>query len=132
MKNALLLLLLFSFQFVWAQDADKILGKWQSDDGQVTMEVTKSGQKYVGKIIAATNESAKDTKNPDPKLRSRSIIGIEILSNLVYTNGLWKGEIYTPKRGVSANCEVRLLPNGTMEIKASKYGQTQKRIWKRL
>jgi uncharacterized protein (DUF2147 family) len=133
MKNTCLLLFLFFSQFAWAQDADQILGQWQSEDGEATIEITKSGQKYVGKIIAiGSGQATKDIKNPDPKLRNRPIIGIEILSDLIYASGKWKGKAYAPKRGMSTNCEVKLLSINAMELKASKYGYSQKKIWKRL
>ena len=57
--------------------AQDVIGKWKLEDGTAIVEVYKSGDVYNGKIVwlsEPTEEDgtpAKDSNNPDPKLRSR-------------------------------------------------------------
>ncbi len=77
------------------------------------MEVTEKDGRYVGTIIYLipekyeNGEAPKDSKNPDEKLRDRSMVGIQILSGLNYVaaDKEWQdGKIYDPKSGKSYDC----------------------------
>ncbi|MGJ1265623.1 DUF2147 domain-containing protein [Sphingobacterium spiritivorum] len=73
-----------------------MLGTWEADKKDVIIEIFKQGDKYFGKYIWGKPivesdgvTSKKDLKNPDPKLRSRDLIGITSLTGLK-----WDGEEY--------------------------------------
>lgn len=115
-----------------AVDGDSILGKWlsPSDVGSAQVDVYKNGSKYFGKIVwlekpvfsekdPLAGQAKVDRRNPDPKLRSRPVMGLVILENLEYGgNGEWKnGTIYAPDKGKTYKCKAELGPDGVLHFR---------------
>jgi uncharacterized protein (DUF2147 family) len=108
---ALMLCILISEAF--AQEAKKINGIWWNEEKTSKVEVSEVNGKFVGTVISIIPEKwvngapEKDTKNPDEKLRSRSVVGIQILSGLKFNSAdkEWQGgSIYDPKNGKTYDC----------------------------
>ncbi len=86
---------------------EDILGTWLSEDKEVKIQIYQKGKAYAGKIVwfkqgKDTGKLPYDVKNPDPSLRSRKILNLEILSGFVYQSQSqkWtKGQIYHPQQG---------------------------------
>lgn len=140
MKRIVLLLLTLGFlNNIQAQEpSDKIIGIWLNEDNTNKIEIYNAGNSYSGKIVwLSTSESnpklqPKDKNNPDTKLRNRNILGMEIITGLQHSNGKWvNGTIYSPKKGIYANCKVELLSNQQLKIIVSKSGFTKTQIWTR-
>jgi uncharacterized protein (DUF2147 family) len=97
---------------VFAQD---VIGKWKLEDGTAIVEVYKSGDVYNGKIVwlekptEADGTPAKDDNNPDPKLRKREILGLNMLHGLKKDGGKYSGgKIYDPGNGKTYNCSMQV------------------------
>lgn len=95
--------------------AQDVIGKWKLEDGTAIVEVYKSGDVYNGKIVwlsEPTEEDgtpAKDTNNPDPKLRSREILGLNMLHGLKKDGSKYSGgKIYDPGNGKTYNCSIQV------------------------
>ncbi len=140
MKHILLIFLALGLlNKIQAQEpSDKIVGSWFNEDKTSKIEIYKAGETYFGKIVWIADLeknpklNLKDKNNPNPKLRNRNILGIDIITGLKYSGGNWvNGTIYAPKRGMYADCEVELLSNGQLKIVVSKYGSTKSQIWTR-
>ena len=93
--------------------AQDVVGKWKLDDGTAIVEVYKSGDVYNGKIVWLQNPTeadgtpSVDDKNPDEKLRSRQLIGLNMLSNLKKSGNKYTGgTIYDPANGKTYNCSM--------------------------
>ena len=116
------------------QPGDAILGVWeaQTADDVVHIEVQRIGDVYSGKIVwikdnlfpqddprGMGGQPKVDRKNPDPALRTRPIVGVEVLMNMRYEgNGEWGGgSVYSPNRGILAQGKARLLPDGTLKVR---------------
>lgn len=138
-RIVLLLLTLGPLNNIMAQaPSDNIVGIWLNEDKTNKIEIYKVGHSYSGKIVwLSTMESnptlqPKDKNNPDTKLRNRNILGMDIINGLQYFNGKWiSGTIYTPKKGIYANCKVELLTDQQLKIIVSKSGFTKTQIWTR-
>lgn len=138
MKKALLLslVMILGFAFVTvAEDGDDILGIWmteKSENGQAKVEILKENDEFFGKIIwlekpTYPTDDAKgmggqvkiDRENPDPELRERPIIGLNIVEGFQYAgNNLWKGgTIYDPANGKTYKCKIRLAEDGTLKVR---------------
>ena len=70
---------------------------------------------YNGKIVwlaeptEADGTPAKDLNNPDKSLRSRQLIGLNMLSGLKEVGDEYKeGKIYDPGNGKTYNCSMKL------------------------
>lgn len=97
--------------------ADDVIGIYWSPKKDAKIEIYKRGNKYYGKTIWGKNPSL-DTKNPDPNLRSRSVIGLEFLKDFVFDgDDEWKdGTVYDPESGNTYNCKM-WLENGDLVLK---------------
>ena len=76
-------------------------------DGQI--EVYQKAEKYFGRIIAYDVAGQLDEKNPNPALRTRPIIGVDLLSDFIFDgeSGRWiAGTIYDAKSGKTYKCKL--------------------------
>jgi uncharacterized protein (DUF2147 family) len=101
---------------VFAQNPDSIVGEWYTQEGTSAVEIYKCENLYCGKIVwlkNPKNEEGKDkvdTKNPDEKMRNRTLMGLSILSGFKYKgDDIWAdGKIYDPKNGKTYSCKMSL------------------------
>ena len=114
MKKLILTLamLVMPLAAAFAQD---VIGKWKLEDGSAIVEIYKQGDVYNGKIIWLQNPTeadgspAVDSENPDKSLRSRRIIGLNMLSGLEKNGGEYTGgSIYDPGNGKTYNCSMKV------------------------
>lgn len=105
---------------------NRIIGVWLSSEKDLKVEIYKQNDAYFGKIVWFACEpqtpdmnAFKDTENPNPALRGRKWLGLNVLKNLTYNNkGYWSGgEIYDPNTGSTYNTTVRLLNNDQVSVK---------------
>lgn len=112
-----LVLSFMSFDTAVAQNADDVVGVWLTDGGKSKVEIYKKGDEYFGKIIwlREPNENGKpkvDKNNPDDDLKSRPLVGMELLSDFEFDDDEWEdGEIYDPESGKTYSCEMTLDGN---------------------
>lgn len=107
-----------------AQQADAIKGTWLNDNKDAKVEIYQSAGKYYGKITWLKNmyeadgkTLRKDSKNPDVKLRDRSLLNLHILEGFTYDDGEWTGgELYDPKSGKTYDSKMK-VKNGKLEIR---------------
>ena len=110
-----ILSMLFMVLPIVAAMAQDVVGKWKLDDGSAIVEVYRQGDSYNGKIVWLKNPTepdgtpAVDTNNPDPSLRKRQIIGLNMLSSLKKADGEYSGgKIYDPGNGKTYNCSMKV------------------------
>ncbi|HTI58421.1 DUF2147 domain-containing protein [Mucilaginibacter sp.] len=141
-KNCCLIMLMAVISFTAAaQTADAILGSWANPNGQDHILIYKKGNKYYGKldwIKYPNDEQGKpktDKNNPDPALRSRPDLGLELLKDFVYDgdNVYNDGTVYDPKNGKTYSCKMTLDGNNLKirgYIGISLFGRSE--IWARV
>lgn len=114
---------------------DRLLGTWktQPDGGDFAyVMVVRNGDSYSG-TIAWLNQPdypasegpewagkpKVDRNNPEPSLRARSVVGLQILRGFTYDGkGVWSGgTIYDPKKGKTYRCKITLRPDGTLFVR---------------
>lgn len=74
-------------------------GKWRVGDGSAVINVRSCGAGLCGSIDMIAERDAKDENNPNPAQRSRSLIGLSIMSLQKSGDNLWAGTIYNAKNG---------------------------------
>lgn len=111
MKLLFTALLLSTFSILNADaptNADAILGKWVTTDNKLVVEVYRQNMAFKARVLwfKDINDQAMNTrtddKNPDRSLRTRKLIGMEVLNKLQFDpkNNEWvNGQIYDAKRG---------------------------------
>ena len=107
-----IILMLMPLGMAFAQD---VVGKWKLEDGTAIVEVYKSGDAFNGKIVWLANPTeadgspAVDSNNPHKSLRSRKLIGLNMLSGLKADGGEYSGgKIYDPGNGKTYNCSMKV------------------------
>jgi len=123
-KHFLMLVALMLFStFAWAQKLSP-LGTWTNEEGKANFEIYKCGNKLCGKIVSLKEplldgKPKTDINNPDEKLQSRPLIGLEFLKGFTYDgNNKWdEGTIYDPLSGKTYSCYMKMSSKDKMEVK---------------
>ena len=80
-----------------------IAGRWVTDDGKALVVIAACGKAMCGRIVRilkpTPGKPQVDANNPDPRLRTRPIAGITILTGLTPASDGWRGNVYDPKSG---------------------------------
>lgn len=99
-----------------ASAAEPVAGRWITDDGKALVTIGRCGKfvcGHVTRILAATpNGPPVDEHNPNPALRRRPVLGIEVLSGFVDKGDDWRGRIYDPESGKSYKSILTREPGG--------------------
>ena len=127
MALKILMVILLSNLFIGVEQppkGDAIIGKWISDKGNLKLQVYKKDNEYRAKAIfhsgKTEGEEWIDEKNPDPTLRSRTLIGKDLLTQMRYDpdNNDWEdGRVYDPSSGKSFEAIVTLVNQNTLKVK---------------
>lgn len=134
------MILISSLSFAQKLSADKIIGNWESIDGDVKLkfEIFQQNGKYFGKLLWASNmfeadgkTPKKDFKNPDVKLRNRSRQNIINITNLTFDDGEYSGgKLYNPTDGNSYSLKAKLTDINNLQFRGymgvSLLGKTMK------
>ena len=106
------ILMLMPVAAAFAQD---VIGKWKLGDGSAVVEIYKSGDSFNGKIVwleeptDAAGKPSVDKNNPDKSLRTRPLMGLNLLSGLKKDGGEYTGgTIYDPANGKTYNCSMKV------------------------
>jgi uncharacterized protein (DUF2147 family) len=81
---------------------EHLTGTWQSSDGDGRIEFYRQDGKFSGKLVWASIPDARDENNPDPQLRNRKVVGMELFSGFEWNakDQEWQnGQVYDPKSG---------------------------------
>ena len=126
MKIIFALLLGCNISFVaFSQNPDAILGKWISTTGNCIVEVYKLKSEYKARLLwfkDGTNEISDytDKKNPDPALRSRKLVGMEVVNGLHYDadEKEWvDGHIYDASSGKEWDSVAWITDDNLLKVK---------------
>jgi uncharacterized protein (DUF2147 family) len=138
MRHLVISILFFISQLsIYAQDtSDKIVGIWLNEDKTNKIEIYKVDDTYSGKIIWIAqlennpDLNPKDKNNPNREKRNQSILGMDIITGLSYSDGKWvNGTIYTPQKGIYAECTVKLLSDNKLSLVVSKGMFSRTKTW---
>ncbi len=140
LRLALLFLLIAGS--VAADDArDAIFGQWASDTS--ILEVNESDGTLHARIVAILNPlylqnedgpvgtPRVDLHNPDAALRTRLLIGLDLLSEYQFKDGKWQGQLYDPESGKTYKSQITLGSDGKLQMRgyigAPMFGRTA--VW---
>lgn len=114
-------LLLGAQVIVQAQKAGDFIGTWLVEDKDAKVELYKTAEgKLEGKCVWHIDPNKKDDKNKDPKLRSKSVIGLVVVWDFEWDaeSKEWvNGKVY--KDGKEYCGRMRLNPDGTIFLKGT-------------
>lgn len=73
-------------------------GTYPSESGETRVRIARCGQAYCGTITTVQGD-AKDANNPDPNQRGRSLVGVQMISNITPAGEGFTGQLYNYKDG---------------------------------
>jgi uncharacterized protein (DUF2147 family) len=114
----IVLFLIIPGAYAQVKPEDRIKGLWLTEEKDGKIEIFRTGNTYTGRLVWGNSVLDKngnpkhDVNNPDPKLRSRPLQGMVMLTGLVYEDGKWQeGKIYNGLTGKSYSVVVTLNGN---------------------
>jgi uncharacterized protein (DUF2147 family) len=120
--------------------APDINGKWQTPAGAV-IQIENCGKVPCGKIVrfpapkGYSMENTPDLNNNDASKRNRKVLGLKVLWRLAPEKDSWKGRVYDPRRGFSANATVRRKNASNLEVQGCVrvvFNVCEKETWRRV
>ncbi|HEY9233490.1 MULTISPECIES: DUF2147 domain-containing protein [Phenylobacterium] len=119
-----------------AQAADPVEGLWLVQSGTAKVNVgpcasDKAGM--CGQIAWLRNAGVKDTKNPDPSLRARPLMGLLMIRDFKQAGpGRWTGgKIYDPNTGRTYGSKMTAKADGTLKVEGCVAVVCQAQTWRR-
>jgi len=106
-----------------ADPTPAIDGIWLSGDGDGWIEISATDTALNGLITGSPNASPErpdtDEKNPDPALRDRPLVGLNLFAGFKYDgDGRWSGgTIYDPNSGKTYRCIVTWIDHDTLKVR---------------
>lgn len=117
-----------------AHAAASITGRWTTKEKDAVIEIYACGANMCGKIskylkTPPNGADQKDVNNPNKALRTRKVLGINILNNLKEDGDKWRGTIYDPRNGKSYRSVVYKQKNGNLSVEGCVGPICQKQVW---
>lgn len=145
-QSLMLFIWLLSPSLLVAAQEDDILGEWITEGGGARVEIFKKDHRYYGKIVGLKEPNflpgevkgldgtpRLDSNNQKESLRSRPLLGVELVKNFRFEKGIWTdGQIYNPENGKVYKCKITLTEDGNLHVRGyigiSLIGSTT--VWK--
>ncbi|WP_377714895.1 DUF2147 domain-containing protein [Pseudofulvibacter geojedonensis] len=108
------------FIFCGQPSSENYLGRWKLLGGSV-VEIYKNNGIYEGKIIKRSNfpiynRNGLDNKNPNKDLRNQPIVGLVILKNMCYKDGVLSGgTLYNSDKGETYQVKLEIYQDNINE-----------------
>ncbi|MCP3463715.1 MULTISPECIES: DUF2147 domain-containing protein [unclassified Bradyrhizobium] len=114
---------LFGAPSARAQSADAS-GTWLTQAGDARVKVSKCGGGICGVIVwlkepydTATGQPASDSKNPNPALARRPLIGLPLFNGMQATGpNKWSGQIYNADDGSMYASNISVTGTDTLRV----------------
>lgn len=104
-------------------DANDVVGTWLTGDGDGWVDITLVDDGISGLIAGSPNEdperSTVDDKNPDPALRQRKLLGLELFHGFRFDgDDRWiDGTIYDPNSGKTYRCIITIVDENRLKVR---------------
>lgn len=119
--------------------ADPVEGEWLTQEATAKVRIgpcAGKADRMCGVISWLKNPAdakATDSKNPDPKLRGRAILGLPMIRDFKpAAPGRWTGgKIYDPGSGKTYDSKIGVNSNGTLKVEGCVLMVCQAQTWRR-
>jgi uncharacterized protein (DUF2147 family) len=137
--RALILAAGLSLAATTAFAADPAEGEWLTQAGTAKVKIgpcAAKADRLCGNISWLKNPAdakATDNNNPDPKLKTRTILGLPMIRDFKQAApGKWTGgKIYDPNSGKTYDSKLSVNGNGTLKVEGCILMVCQAQTWRR-
>ena len=115
-----------------AQTGADLAGLWRTEEPGATVRIARCGRGWCGSL-ASTGEGTVDQNNPDPRLRTRRLVGLAIFgAGTPIPNGQ-EGNLYNPRDGKTYSGKLVLAGPGLLTVSGCVLGfLCRSQTWTRL
>jgi uncharacterized protein (DUF2147 family) len=111
-------------------------GDWITADRGALVRIAPCGPKLCGTISRVLARGPKvpsaDVNNPQPRLRSRPLVGLQVLSGFTSRGSDWvEGRAYDPQSGRSYNAKLTPNSDGTLTVTGCVLFICRSQTWRR-
>lgn len=119
-----------------ADALDAYAGTWVLDGGSAHLTLSDCGDGTPCGEISWLNPEGDgdptDSQNPDPDMRGRSLLGVQMLWGFTEKKGRWiKGRIYNPQDGRTYGSKIELEDPDTLKVKGCVGPICKTQLWPR-
>jgi uncharacterized protein (DUF2147 family) len=98
-------------------------GEWLVAQRVAQIKIVDCGGRLWGVVSWEARPGGTDTKNPDPKLRSRPTLGMPVLLDMASTKpNKWEGNIYNSQNGQTYSASISLSDPNTLRVQGCVFG----------
>jgi len=110
-----------------------VYGDWVTDDGESIVTIDDCAQsKICGTISFLSDPDTLDENNTNPALRSRKLIGVNLLSEFsAGRDNNYKGKIYNPVNGKTYKSKLKLNETASLKVKGCVGPFCETQLWVR-
>lgn len=120
--------------------ADPVEGDWLVEGGSAKVRIAPCPAKpermcgvFTWLKSEKPGQTARDTANPDRKLRGRPLVGSAFIRDFRRVDaGRWTGgKIYDPEEGKTYDSKIRINPDGTLKLEGCVLFICRAQTWRR-
>jgi len=119
--------------------ADPVEGEWLVQSGSAKVRIAPCAVKpdrmcgLISWVRDPRQAAARDQNNPDPKLKTRPIMGLPLIRDFKPAGGgRWTGgKIYDPESGKTYDSKLRINADGTLKVEGCILMVCQAQTWRR-
>ena len=90
-------------------------GTWLTQGGDSKVRIVPCGGGFCGTIVWL-NEDRKDSNNPDPSLRGRSLVGVQLIFNMKGSGDSYSGKLYNPRDGKTYSGKLKTIGADKLQL----------------
>jgi uncharacterized protein (DUF2147 family) len=103
-------------------DANAVLGRWRTEIRHGVVEIARCGPSICGKLVDSdglkANPNLLDINNKDARMRTRRLMGVQMLQGFTWKDGAWNGgTIYNGEDGGTYKATVTPITNNQLKLK---------------
>jgi len=99
------------------------VGEWLVEDGEASIRIEECGNNLCGVVSDAKNWNETDSKNPNPELRNRPIIGMPILLDMKPAkSNRWESRACNSKNGQTYTANISLNNPQSLRVEGCVFG----------
>jgi len=107
-------------------------GLWLTETGDSKVRLARCGAGYCGTLVSVSGKGL-DANNPDPALRGRSVVGVQIVNAPNASGDGYAGTLYNPKDGKTYSGSLTPKDPDTVEVAGCVLSVICKRqTWRRM
>lgn len=99
------------------KSAGDVFGLWQHPENGSRIEIYPCAGLVCARIVRASDGQGTDTKNPDPNLRGRPVVGLVIIAGASQTGtATWSGDLYNRIDGRTYAGRIKLKSTDRIDL----------------